>query len=428
MGAMEQIGRYRVERRIGAGSFATVWLATAPSTGRAVAVKVLAENWTDDTDVRHRFLNEARIMRGIQNPRVVGVHDIGTHGQQPYFVMDYCDAGSLQKVRSTSMHPGAKLRLCADACRAVAVLHSHHVVHRDVTPSNLLLHKGSGNHLEVRLADLGVAKDLRERAGQTMAAGTPAFMAPEQARGDASIGPHCDVYSLAAMTYTVLSSRVPFPRQTMLQLVQRPEHVRPGPIAESIGAPAELDSLLNAGLSIDPQNRPPDATTLADALDAMATQMGTPAGPVPASARTTRPHRSEITPVVPLRRDRLAGFLDSPPSPTAPPAQAAGSGWSTSPQAGTMHAAPPGSREPAALRPSEFTEAAFLPSAPVPAQGPEQTVAPTTGSAPSGWELTPDASTSGREPFPRWLIILWASIGGLTLLAIVLAIYIAITQ
>lgn len=380
MGPMEQIGRYRVERRIGAGAFATVWLVQEPATGRPVAVKVLADNWAADPETRARFLNEARIMRRITDPRVVRVHDIGSMGNQPYFVMDYCNAGSLQDVRRSSMHPGAKLRLCAEACRAVAVLHGLDIIHRDVTPGNLLLHVDAAGNLQVRLADLGVAKELKERNTQTVAAGTPAYMAPEQARADDTMGPISDVYSLAGMTYAVLSSRPPFPQQSMLQLVQRPDHVRPAPIAEQLGAPPDLDDLLDAGLAMTTTRRPPGALALAEALDDVATRMGTPPGPVPASARSHMPHRSEITPVAPLRLADLPQLDTEQMHPTERP-----------PQEGS----------------------------------PAPTAAP--AHAPRGWALTPP-DPDDREPFPMWLIVFWVVLGVLIVASIGLAVYIWVFQ
>lgn len=422
-GAMNQIGRYRVTRRIGAGAFATVWLAHDTELDVPVAVKVLAENWTADPDTRARFLNEARIMRRLRDPRIVAVHDIGTHGHQPYFVMDLCEAGSLQDVRMSSMATGFKLRLCAEACRAVAVLHEHDIIHRDVTPGNLLLDTADDGLMRVRLADLGVAKMLKERPGQTMAAGTPAFMAPEQARTGDRLSPLADVYSLSGMTYAVLSSRPPFPRQTMLQLVQRPDHVRPAPIAESLGAPPALDDLLAAGLRKDPAARPQSAMDLAMALDRLTDDMGTPPAPVPASARSALPHRSDITPVTPLRTRDLTDMVDlglhaaRGPDASQPPRPP------ESPPRPRPHRVAP---HPSLGEPTDL----HMPTAPSPLDRPELTGATNVitqpSSTPSGWEL--QVRPSERDSMPRWLVTLWIALGALFVIAIALAIHIAFFQ
>jgi serine/threonine protein kinase len=137
---MHSIGRYRLVARIGAGSFATVWLSHDDDLDVPVAVKVLADNWASNPDVRNRFLAEARIMRRIHDRRLVQVYDIGTLDDgRPYFVMDYIDGGSLEDLRKQGIDPVSALRLCAEACRALDVLHAHDIIHRDVTPGNLLL-------------------------------------------------------------------------------------------------------------------------------------------------------------------------------------------------------------------------------------------------------------------------------------------------
>ena len=132
---MESIGRYRLVRRIGAGSFATVWLGHDDDLDVPVAVKVLADNWAANSDVRNRFLAEARIMRRIHDQRLVQVYDIGSLADgRPYFVMDYIDGGSLNELRQQGIEPVRALRLCAEACRALDVLHTNDIIHRDVSP------------------------------------------------------------------------------------------------------------------------------------------------------------------------------------------------------------------------------------------------------------------------------------------------------
>jgi len=174
MVVMDSIGRYRLVRRIGAGSFATVWLGNDDDLDVPVAVKVLADNWASNHDVRNRFLAEARIMRRIHDRRLVQVYDVGTlEDGRPYFVMDYIDGGSLNDLRKQGIDPVRALRLCAEACRALDVLHAHDIIHRDVTPGNLLLSKITNGETQVLIADLGVAKSMLDAVGGTMTAGTP---------------------------------------------------------------------------------------------------------------------------------------------------------------------------------------------------------------------------------------------------------------
>jgi eukaryotic-like serine/threonine-protein kinase len=102
------------------------------------------------------------------------------------------------------------LRLCADACRALDVLHSNDIIHRDVTPGNLLISRASNGNTHVLIADLGVAKSMVDAVGATMTAGTPSYMAPEQAMGVTPLDRRVDIYSLTAVTYAMLTDHPPF--------------------------------------------------------------------------------------------------------------------------------------------------------------------------------------------------------------------------
>lgn len=274
---MDAIGRYRLERRLGAGSFATVWLARDDDLDVLVAVKVLGEQWVDNLDVRARFLAEARILRRIRDPRLIQVHDIGAlRDGRPYFVMDFIDGGSLDEVRQTRPDPVRALRLCADACRALTVLHDHGIVHRDVTPANLLLGTASGGWARVLIADLGVARSTTDAVDTGMAAGTPGYMAPEQAVGLGSADHRADIYSLSAVTYAMLTGLPPFRVRSIAEILARPVDAAPVPIAERVGAPSSLDAVLQSGLAMDPGLRPPTARLLAEALDTIAGEISPP--------------------------------------------------------------------------------------------------------------------------------------------------------
>lgn len=267
---MDKIGRYRLTQRIGAGSFATVWKGRDDELEADVAVKILADNWADNEDVRSRFLAEAKLLRRIQDERVVRVYDIGTLPDgRPYFVMDYANGGTLEELRKQPAEPGRVLRLCAEAARALEVLHRHRIIHRDVTPGNILLDHSETQGLRVLLADLGVAKKMIDRAGATMTAGTPAYMALEQATG-APFDARADIYSIGAVTYALLSGKPPFPVKTLADLLSRNPAIGPAPIADRIGAPPALDALLNAALSPDPNRRPQTAEIMSVALDQLA--------------------------------------------------------------------------------------------------------------------------------------------------------------
>lgn len=306
----ERIGRYPVTRRLGAGAFATVWLGHDATFDVAVAIKVLAENWAADAGIRERFVSEARFLRRIRDRRVVHVYDIGTlEDGRPYFVMDYLDGGTLEEVRRSRVAPSEALRLCAEAARGLEVLHRHHLVHRDVTPGNLLLSSRPDGSRSVVVADLGVARSVVDSSAGAMIVGTPSYMAPEQA-GSGLVDHRADVYALTAVAYALLTGDPPFRVGQVADLALRPADAEPPPVAAAMGAPATLDGLFTSGLATDPHRRPPSAALLADAFEQVAAELD---DPCPADATPAEPASS-----------RGAGPADAWPrvAPAAAPAAA----------------------------------------------------------------------------------------------------------
>src|SRR6186997_2404267 len=310
---MDSIGRYRLVRRIGAGSFATVWLGHDDDLDVPVAVKVLADNWANNPDVRNRFLAEARIMRRIHDRRLVQVYDIGTLDDgRPYFVMDYIDGGSLNDLRQQGINPVRALRLCADACRALDVLHSNDIIHRDVTPGNLLISRSSNGDTHVLIADLGVAKSMVDAVGATMTAGTPSYMAPEQAMAVMPLDRRVDIYSLTAVTYAMLTGHPPFLVRSIADILARDISQPPQPIARRVGAPHTLDAVMLSGLAADRNRCPPTALLLADALETIAGEMD------PTGASTQLPDGSVIAGHSPRNQLPTANEITRPDSPPVP--------------------------------------------------------------------------------------------------------------
>nr|WP_269452216.1 serine/threonine-protein kinase [Tessaracoccus coleopterorum] len=160
------------------------------------------------------------------------------------------------------------MRLVAEAARALEVLHRNQLVHRDVTPGNILL-TNTAQGVRVMLADLGVAKSLLDEYRDTMTAGTPAYMALEQANST-QLDQRSDIYSLACVTYALLTGRPPFPVKTLAELLGRNHAIGPAPIAAQLGAPELLDQVLASALSPDPNRRPQTAAQFAEVLDRLA--------------------------------------------------------------------------------------------------------------------------------------------------------------
>ncbi|WP_416961099.1 serine/threonine-protein kinase [Streptomyces sp. Agncl-13] len=261
---VEQIGRYRLERRLGTGAFGTVWLAHDDVLEAPVAVKVLADNWAHRLDIVDRFLTEARLLRRADSNRVVQVYDIGELPDgRPYFVMEYADAGTLADLLTAGPLPMSEaLRLTALAARGAAALHKAGIVHRDIKPSNVLLRTTPDGTGRVLLADLGLAKSLAHGSGLTLAAGSAGYQPPEQAQPGSGIDERADVYSLGAVGYELVTGTVPgAPGQV----------VRPDRLRQDV-SPDVQRALLRA-LEPDRERRWPTARAFAEELERLAAEI-----------------------------------------------------------------------------------------------------------------------------------------------------------
>ncbi len=309
MATPRQIGRYRVERLLGTGSFATVWLAYDPGLDGRVALKILAENWSVDDDVKRRFLEEARILWRAQNDRIVRVHLVDEHEGRPYFVMDYADRGTLHErirdryARNERYSVEEAVAMAREIAACLTVAHELGIVHRDLKPSNLLFQaapeRRSGAPTErLMLADFGLARRLEATAHQTVIAGTPAYMAPEQGdeRLAGRVDERSDIFSANAILYELLAGTPPFSGRSIdsVRDAQRLEQVRQ--LATVRGdIPEALDAVIRRGLAYDPAARYASAQEWADALTASLT-----------AAPRTMPTATEAT------------VADAPPPPAAP--------------------------------------------------------------------------------------------------------------
>ncbi|MEV7988297.1 serine/threonine-protein kinase [Micromonospora sp. NPDC085948] len=258
-----QVGRYRVARPVGSGAFATVWLAHDDELQAPVAVKVLAENWSQRADIRARFRQEARFMRQVDSDHLVRVLDIGELPDgRPYLVMTYAGGGTLaDRLVGGPMPVGEAVRVAADIARAVAVLHDNGVLHRDLKPSNILFDSPAAGG-RVLVADLGLAKALAHASGFTLTAGTPGYMAPEQLVAGGGLDARADVYAIGALTQHMLTGKPP------------------GQAMEAAsGVPAAVERVVRRALHRDPGRRWPTAAAYADALEDLLAARRVPARP-----------------------------------------------------------------------------------------------------------------------------------------------------
>jgi serine/threonine-protein kinase len=263
-------GRYRLERRLGAGGMSTVFLATDAVLERSVAVKLLAEHLAEDEDFVARFRREALAAARLQHPNVVQVFDSGEdrESDRHYIVMEYVDGPSTAEVlrERRTLGVAETVHVLIDACHGLEYAHRAGVVHRDVKPGNLLLTSDG----ILKLADFGIAKAAEQtritQVGSVL--GTAAYLSPEQAAGQEA-GPASDLYSLGVCAYQFLTGRLPHEYGSLTELALKQQNDRVEPIAGfRDDVPPALDRAIRAALERDIGSRYGSALEMAEALEA----------------------------------------------------------------------------------------------------------------------------------------------------------------
>jgi len=260
--------RYRLDREVGQGGMATVYLAEDLKHGRKVAIKVLHPELSAVLG-GERFLAEIKVTANLQHPHILGLIDSGEAGGLLYYVMPYVAGESLRGrlKRERQLPVEEALRLSREVASALDYAHRQGVVHRDIKPENILLQDGAA-----LVADFGIALAVHQAGGSRMtqtgmSLGTPAYMSPEQAMGEREIGPRSDVYALGAMTYEMLAGEPPFTGPNAQAIVAKVLTEQPPPLRPKRPTvpPAAEAAILNA-LQKLPADRWGTAKEFSDAL------------------------------------------------------------------------------------------------------------------------------------------------------------------
>ena len=289
--------RYRIERELGSGGMATVYLANDLRHDREVAIKLLHSDLGALLG-SERFLTEIKTTARLQHPHILPLLDSGEAGGLLFYVMPYVRGETLRSrlERDRQLPIDEAIRIAREVADALGAAHGLGIIHRDIKPENILL---QGGHALV--ADFGIALAVQQAGGNRMtqtglSLGTPQYMSPEQAMGERSIGARSDIYALGAVTYEMLTGDPPFTGSTIQAIVAKVLSERPTPIRtlrETV--PAHVEQAVLTALAKLPADRFGSAAEFAAALGGTGSALGSMA---PAASAKTRPGRSRTTEMI----------------------------------------------------------------------------------------------------------------------------------
>jgi len=265
----EQLGPYRIGRKLGRGGMGTVFEGLDPQTGQRVAVKVLSPNLAQEEGFRERFELEIESLKKLRHPGIVRLYGYGEQDGHLFYSMELVDGINLEdELRAGRRFDWREVtRLSVELCRALKHAHDHGVIHRDLKPANLLLTPEG----QIKLTDFGIARQFGQThlTGGGGVLGTAEYMAPEQADGK-QVTSQCDLYSLGCVMYALLSGRPPFRASGLPQMLHLQRFAEPEPVGRfAPQTPRELERIVDKLLTKDPRERFANAAVLGRRLEAM---------------------------------------------------------------------------------------------------------------------------------------------------------------
>jgi serine/threonine-protein kinase len=305
-GSLGRLGDFELREVIGRSAMGVVLKGIQPELNRLVAVKVMAPHLASSGAARKRFAREAQAAAAIVHPHVMPIHAVNATGKLPYLVMPYVAGESLQQRldRDGPLGLADILRIGLQTAEALAAAHAQGLVHRDVKPGNILLEKGVNR---VLLADFGLARAVDDasltRTG--VIAGTPQFMSPEQAAGDA-IDHRSDLFSLGSVLYSMAAGRPPFRSETTFGVLRRIREVQPRSIGQvNPDIPAWLQRLIARLHAKEPGERFQSAADVAHLLEQCLAHVQQPTvSPLPPALLEPK-----ATPISKFRRSYFKGVI-----------------------------------------------------------------------------------------------------------------------
>ncbi len=264
---LPQIEGYEILEVLGRGGMGIVYKARQTRLDRFVALKMIRAGVGAHSADLVRFEAEARAVAAIDHPNIIKIFEIGEHTGLPYFSIEYLEGGSLARRIDGKPQPVEECARTVEVlARAMDVAHRRGIIHRDLKPANILLAPDG----TLKIADFGLAKRLEGESSQTRTGsvlGSPSYMAPEQAMGEAYVGPAADQYALGATLYQLLTGRAPFRGTSVLDTLDMVRTKDPVPPSQLLPRmPRDLETICLKCLEKDPARRYPDVASLADDL------------------------------------------------------------------------------------------------------------------------------------------------------------------
>ncbi|HSA54120.1 MAG TPA: serine/threonine-protein kinase, partial [Gemmatimonadaceae bacterium] len=287
-------GRYSLVRELGRGGMGIVFLARDVALDRPVAIKLLPLALSAEAAFRERFLREARTAASLAHPNIVPIHAVDEAHDLVYFVMAFVDGESLgERVRRRGPLPAVEvMRVVQEVAYALSHAHARGIVHRDIKPDNILLERDGGRAL---VTDFGIARASGQTPASGVPAGTPHYLSPEAARGEAADA-RSDLYALGVTACFALTGRHPFEADTLAALLVRQATESP-PALESLapGVPARVAAVVDRCLQREPGERWRSAEALAREIDRIRARDGETAPAVRAWVREVVPAGNDVS-------------------------------------------------------------------------------------------------------------------------------------
>jgi WD40 repeat protein/serine/threonine protein kinase len=319
-GKVQELGPYRLRRKLGEGGMGAVYLADDSRSGRPVALKVLSRAHAGGPDFLHRFKREAEAATRLQHPNIVRALEAGEDLGYHYYAMEYCEGESLEKLLRMQGHLAWKtaLDIVIQVARGLESAHRSGFIHRDIKPANIFL----STDRTAKILDLGLAKRIDELhpppSGHTATGavlGTPHYISPEQAKGSKSIDGRSDIYSLGATLYHLITGALPFGGTTLYELLEKHVNAQlPNPQDVVEGIPDALVIILRRMMAKSPEARYPscreliaDLERLRDGKTPAQTVIAGDSSTVSLVKRTQPPRKRPGTSRPPLAEKSIAG-------------------------------------------------------------------------------------------------------------------------